>query len=114
MASKSSGSINGSPGFGKAVFTNGNSTATITGYPTSASFPVGATLQYPDGDGGDQTVTCTGQLLFNDGTTANSNPNGSVKVTAVQVDSISLIPKPGSQTVGQTTTTTNYTASMQD
>ncbi len=95
-------------GFGSAVITNGGATATITGYPSAASFPVGATLEYPDGNGGDQTVTCTGQLLFNDGTTTNSNPDGSVKITAVQVNSVALADDPTQVKLGQTLTRKDF------
>ncbi|MGC8553497.1 MAG: hypothetical protein ACP5O7_11615 [Phycisphaerae bacterium] len=95
-------------GFGSAVITNGGATATITGHPSAASFPVGATLEYPDGNGGDQTVTCTGQLLFNDGTTTNSNPDGSVNITAVQVSSVALADDPTQVKLGQTLTRKDF------
>lgn len=84
------------------------STATVTG-DSETSFTIEATLFFPQGAAGDDPVSCSGTLTLSDGTQVGSSPNGSAQVTAVAVDSITLNDSPGSLSLGQTLTQSDFT-----
>lgn len=82
------------------------STATVTG-SGETSFTIVATLFFPQGAAGDDTVSCSGTLTLSDGTQVDSSPNGSAQVAAV--DSVICKDSPGSLSLGQTLTQSDFT-----